>query len=343
NNIVDYFSLRGAMWMKDNNRSDHFIYKEHINAAYFNISKESKKWDMQLGFRVENTVSKGNQISMDTVFTNEYTHFFPNVSLTYHINTKNDIGASYGRRINRPNYNSLNPFITFADSIDYVQGNPSLKAELNNNFELTYTYKKINTTLNYSHTVDAIKEVDKQNTATKASYITYENIKALYNIGIAINAPIMVQKWWTSNIYASLYNNHYKGFFGSDILDISATSVSLKINNSFTITKSLTAEITGSYDGSRSVDLRIHAPYYGIRVGVAKSILQQKGSLKFTLQSYNLNATVNTRYGNVDNSFMLRSDNRKVILSFSYRFGKLTVPKAKEHNSATEEKSRASG
>ncbi|HZI00640.1 MAG TPA: TonB-dependent receptor, partial [Flavisolibacter sp.] len=137
-NLVDYDrSFIKDQWERDIIRSNHFLYKENINAGYINFSKQVKKWSFQAGLRVENTIGEGNQVTTKTKFRRDTTNFFPTAYLSYAANQKHTVTLSYGRRINRPNYQDLNPFIFFLDTLSYRKGNIFLKPQLSHNMELS--------------------------------------------------------------------------------------------------------------------------------------------------------------------------------------------------------------
>ncbi|HEY0057803.1 MAG TPA: TonB-dependent receptor, partial [Flavisolibacter sp.] len=157
-NDANYDSIQYGQVAHDFRRSNHFIYEENINAAYANFSTPlSKKWSAQFGLRLENTNSKGRQLTTGKNFDRNYTQLFPTTYLQYKANDKNNFGINYGRRVRRPNYQSLNPFIRFIDRYTYSQGNPNLKPQLSNNIEVTHSWKTLlTTTLNYTATTDII-------------------------------------------------------------------------------------------------------------------------------------------------------------------------------------------
>ena len=129
-NNARYDSVRNGGIVPDLNRSNYFIYEENINAAYANLSSPlGKKWNGQVGLRLENTNAKGNQVTSREKFDRHYTQLFPTAYLQYKHNDKNSFVLNYGRRIRRPNYQSLNPFINFLDRYTYQQGNPNLKPQ----------------------------------------------------------------------------------------------------------------------------------------------------------------------------------------------------------------------
>ncbi len=343
NNRVDYLRQQRATWIKDS-RSNHFIYDENINAGYANASIETKKWNVQLGLRVENTQSKGTQITTDTAFKKRYTNFFPNVNVGYHLNDKNDINFSYNRRINRPDYESLNPFIFFLDSLTYQQGNVNLRPEFSNNFELSHVFNgKIITTLNYSRTNDVITQLLKQNTTEKLTYQTTDNVNTLDNIGIAVSAPIKIKKWWMGNIYMNVFNNHYKGVYQNDPLNVSVTSFLFNMTNNFIICKGLTAELSGFYRSKGAEGLFIINPIYTVNAGISKVILHNKGTIKLSARDifYTMKFSGSAKYSDIDTYLNGAQDSRVISLSFSYRFGNQKIAAARKRTTGkTEEENR---
>ncbi|RZK01810.1 MAG: TonB-dependent receptor, partial [Flavobacterium sp.] len=163
-------------WENDLGKSNNFVYKENINAAYLNFSTPlSKKISAQFGLRLENTITDGHSTgfryntainrfgNFDTSFNKNYTQLFPTAYFQYKANANNNFGANLGRRVRRPNYQSLNPFINFIDRYTFSQGNPNLKPSVSNNIELSHSWKnKITTTINYTSTKDIIESVIEQ-------------------------------------------------------------------------------------------------------------------------------------------------------------------------------------
>ena len=124
-NNAQYDSIKNGVIVRDVNRSNHFVYDENVNAAYINYSRPlSKKLSGQFGLRMEHTHSNGDQRTTGIVFKRDYVQLFPTVYIQYQPNTKNNYVLNYGKRIRRPDYQSLNPFVTFLDRYTYEQGNP---------------------------------------------------------------------------------------------------------------------------------------------------------------------------------------------------------------------------
>ena len=347
-NLVDYERQYLDKWIPDA-RSNHFIYDENINAAYVNVNKQLKKWSLQGGLRLENTNAKGYQVTNDSTFKRNFTNLFPNAFISYALNQKNTFTVSVGRRITRPNYQDLNPFTYFLDSLSYRQGNPYLLPQFTNNVELSHSYKgRLITTLNYSNTIDVISQILKQDNQTHIVYLTTDNVAKFINMGIAITAPVPVTKWWNLNLFTNIYNNHYKGVYNADPIDVSYTSFMMNVTNTFTIKQGFSLELSGFYRGKGIDQLTVNEPIYQMSVAGQKNIMKGKATVRanlrdpFAWQEYRGVTDYNGIYVKIHSRF----DVRQLTVNFTYRFGKNNqqVPPPRRRNSATQdEQSRVGG
>ena len=351
-NEVNYQRNDNGTWKPDN-RSNHFIYRENINAGYVSLNKKWKKWSAQVGLRVENTIAKGNQVTNDSGFTRNYTNLFPTGYVNYEVNKKHAFTLSYGRRIERPNYQDLNPFIWFLDSLQYRQGNPYLMPQYANNFELRHTLNgKFTTTINYTITDDVISQLLKQNTEKRITYLTTDNVARLKNIGVAINAPFSPVKGWNVNLFVNVFNNRYQGVYynsytgKNDPIDISYTSMLVNVSNNFSFKKGWSAELSGWYRGKTIEQLTISDPMYFMNLGAQKIVMKGKGTVRLNVRDpfHWQQFKGRTLYSDIDVKIFNRWDNRNVTATFSYRFGKSSVAQARRRTSGvTEEQNRAGG
>jgi len=351
NNEVEYQRNSATGWAKDD-RSNHFIYEENINAAYISINKKWKKFSAQTGLRMENTNAKGNQIKNDSTFTRNYTSLFPTAYLNYELNKNHILTLSYGRRIMRPNYQDLNPFIWFLDSLTYRQGNPYILPQYSNNFEIRHSFKNgLTTVINYTQTDNAISQLLIQPDLNKRiTFLTPDNVASQKNIGLAITAPAKISKWWNSNIFFNLYNNHFTGIHfnpikqKNDQIDVQYTSYLINITNNFTFKNGWSAELSGFYRAKGVDGLSLADHMYFMSIGGQKTIMKGKGTFRlnfrdpFHWQKY----SGTTRYSNIDVKVSNKWTNRSLSVNFSYRFGKTTVAQARRRTSgANDEDSRA--
>ena len=344
NNAV-YDSVNYGIKVRDIGRSNHFIYEENVNAAYVNFSRPiSKKIFGQLGLRVENTNTKGKQITTNQQFERNYTQLFPTAFVQYKINEKHTLGLNYGRRIERPDYEDLNPFILFLDRYTFQQGNPNLKPQFAHNVELTHTFKGfLNTTLNYTNTTDIINDVLEQDANKNETVIRKQNIARQRQYGISVSAGGQVTKWWTGNVYANVFNNLFKGVVNGDNVEIGATAAQFNVSNQFKFAKTWSAELGGFYTtGGADGVFRIR-DFGMLNMGISKQVLKGKGTIRLNVRDmlYTQKIRGDIRYSNIDASFQQRRDSRQVAVGFTYRFnkGKVNAQKRKT-GGASEEQNR---
>lgn len=336
-------------FINDEERTNRFVYTEQIAAAYTNISRQFKNGSVQIGLRAENTESDGNLVSGDKRITRSYLNFFPSVFINRSLGKKNDLGFSYSRRIDRPNYSNLNPFLYYLDPFTYSQGNPFLRPQYTNNFDLNYTYNKtINVGLNYSHTTDVMTELILPLNGTKKTYQTNDNLKTQNSYGITIYSPYTITKWWSGNVnfngfYLGFKSNNFAGGNGGNV-DNGQAAFTARSTQTLTFGK-FKAEITGDYRSSLKYGIYYLFPRYSMDAGVSRAFVNKKLTVKVALNDVfntlrnDLNSTA------LGNDFKIRqkSDTRVFRLNVTYNFGSTNIKARQIRSGAEAEKSRVSG
>jgi iron complex outermembrane receptor protein len=216
--------------LMDTLKSNLFNYKENINAVYINYNKPMKGWVFQFGLRVENTHSTGHSagfrkpagtyVAYDSTFDRNYTDFFPSAAITFNKNPMSQWNLTYSRRIDRPAYQSLNPFEFKLDEYTYMKGNTQLTPQYTNSFGISNTLKyKLVTSLNYSHVKDVFTQIIDTAEKSKA-FITQKNLATQDIFSLNISYPLQI-KWYSAFMNANTYYSHYKANFGTGrIVDV---------------------------------------------------------------------------------------------------------------------------
>lgn len=345
-NLANYFIVDAPAKNIDYNRSNSFDYEENIGAGYINFSKQIKKWGVQAGLRAENTAYSGkvygNPQRKDSSFTNNYTGVFPTLFLSYSQNEKNNWSFNYGRRISRPDYQSLNPFIYYIDPYTRGGGNPYLRPSYSHVFELSHSYKNwLNTTLNYSYDKDIIQSYFKQDSLVSTQMPG--NYGRRQNLSLGANAQLSVKKWYTfAGGFQAAYQNYRASLNGKEI-NMGIKSFSFQGQNQFNLGKNWSAEISGFYGAGFNEGVLLIDPLWQVNTGLSKKILKGKGNLKFAVTDiFNSGNAKGTGDFQVAKAFFTeKSDRQAATISFSYRFGKpiKTAPPRKT-GSASEEEGR---
>jgi len=335
-------------YITDDGKTNHFIYKENINAAYVNYSRQIKKWGLQAGLRAENTNAQGHQVGNttkpDSSFTKNYVNLFPTVYVNYEANKKNTFSINYGRRVDRPAYRDLNPFYYFLDEYTYAVGNTLLQPQFTDNIELSHTYNGfLTTTINYSKTNQVFSDVLKQITSERKTFQTKENIASKTNMGLALSAYFRATKFLTTNIYSNVVHDNYKGALDGGYLNVNNIMFFANISNQLKFKKGWSAEVSGFYR-SRGIESQIVIdPLWRLDAGLQKEVLKNKGTLKLSIRdifaSQNFSGYV--KYRDIDVYLKNQHDTRNTSLTFSYRFGKpLQNQQPRKTGGASDEQNR---
>ncbi len=346
-NDILFFNFLNGVNLFDPGRSNHFIYKENVNAAYVNFARSFAKFDVQAGLRLEQTNTTGDQVTTGEHFTRSYAYLFPSVFVNRKLSDKNTLSFSYSRRIDRPDYRQLNPFRIFVDAYTYVVGDPSLKPVLTNSFELGHTFdQKYSLTLSYVQSKEVITDVFVQDDATKISYQTPANLQDFDQVSLGVSVPVSVRKWLNSSINGSLYWNKYTSpFQGGDLLN-SSLSWDLNVNNSFVLgSKGWSAELSGFYQSRMAWGLFIIRDLAQVSAGIQKTSADKLSTFKLSVSDvfYTNHIAVIVQFQNQDWFTDRTWDSKALTLTYTQRFGKNTVQQARRRTSGIEEEKKRAG
>lgn len=327
-------------WQNDVRRSNQFVYDENVNAVYTNINKQFKNTSVQVGLRVEQTNSTGNLITNNEVVDRSYWDFFPTFYLQQTLSKNNQVGFSYSRRIDRPSYDALNPFVYYLDEFTYNKGNPFLNPQYTHNFEISYTFmQKYMLSINYSSVNDVITQVLLPDESKKALFQTNANLAKNVSYGANLNVPVKVFKWWDMNNNFNVFHLSFEApnLAGQD-LKTGKTSFQYKLQNTFVIVPGFTAELSANYESPIDYGTLSIGNRYFVDMGVSKSLFKKKASLKLALSdAFNTNdQEITSAYPGLKYDLYQKNDTQMGRISFSYRFGKNEIKPARRRSVGTE-------
>lgn len=347
-NTFNLYTVINGVDKLDVSRSNTFQYKENINSGYINYTTPlGKKINVQAGFRVENTHSTSlltrtdRTISPDDNIDRNYTDLFPSAAFTYAVNENNLFNLNYSRRIDRPNYNDLNPFEARVDELTYIKGNAFLRPQYTNTIQLTHTFKsRFITSVGYSEIKDFSAYIIDTTEKTR-TFISKQNLASQYIASLNSSATIDITKWWELYSSVNVYNSRYKANFGpGKEVDINITSYSLYAQNSFKLGKGFTGELTGIYNGPSVSAGTFKTKALGtMDIGLQKKIFQDKGTLKLSYTDVlnTLKWKAESIYGG---SYILahsRWESRQFRVNFTYRFGSNQIKEDRQHTPGSED------
>jgi iron complex outermembrane receptor protein len=349
NNTFDFFDYTNNIPVKDPSQSNSFVYTENVNAAYINYNRSFKdKWSLQAGLRTEQTNSEGDLTRADGIsqpddtVKRSYFDLFPSAAISYNLNDKNTFGLTYSRRIDRPTYQDLNPFENKLDQLTYEKGNAFLRPQYTDNIEISHTVKsKLITSLSYSYVKDYATQIT-DTTNGNATYVQQQNIASQQLYSFNMGSPLSPTKWW--NGYANIWYNYQqiKGAYNNVVVNISQTSdYGAYMQNSFTLGKDYTAELTGWFNGPGLEGTWQRKAMGGMEAGIQKLFLQKKATVRLSatdiLRTLKFRAT--SDYGGTNLNIYQYGEQQTIRLNFSYRFGSNQIKGARERKTGLESES----
>lgn len=287
-NDLDFYNVVAGEDFVDSTRTNEFEYYENINAGYINYNRQIKKFSLQLGLRAEHTVSQGELVVTTTQdydkIDRNYVNLFPSAALTYEVNPKNNLNLTYSRRIDRPSYQDLNPFEYRLDELSYMKGNVNLRPQMTHSLELAHTYSyMITTSLTYSRTEDFFTEIT-DTTEVQRSYMSPRNLGYQEYFGLNIGSPLPIAKWWNGYANVNVTQLHNRADFGENrVIDLRVASYSFYLQNSFTLSKTLSVEISGWYSGPSVWGGTFkNNPLWSLDVGMKKTFMSDRATLRLS-------------------------------------------------------------
>lgn len=346
-NTTDYYDKEGTSPVYDPALSNRFIYQENINAAYINGQRSWGRFSAQAGIRMEHTYingkQPGNAATKDTAFSRNYVSWFPSMAIGYKLDSagKKVLSFMINRRLSRPNYQSLNPFLAYKDNYSYSGGNPMLNPQFMNRYEIKYQHGQLLWTgLSYNDFRGVILPIT---TTEDSLYITRpgnyaKGIAFIWNIGLNVSPA----KWWTINSIVRLSRIGLRGA-NTEQLTPNTNILRWELNNFFTISPKLNAELTGYY---ASADMNGQTTttrgMYRANAAIQQKI-GEKGSIRLVMDDIFHSWVYHNRSMGLNQADFLQtseSGTQRVGIAFTYRFGKKAV-KGRKNNAMEEEKGRA--
>ncbi|RYY64330.1 MAG: TonB-dependent receptor, partial [Chitinophagaceae bacterium] len=357
-NNAQFFNVFGNSRPVDSTKTNRFYYEEYNNAAYVNGSRDWQKWSLQLGLRGEQTNIRTLQSKTGARFRNDYFQLFPSAFLNYKLRDDKVVGVSVSRRIDRPGYAQLNPFLFQVDATIYATGAPLLKPQLTWSYEASYTVKQLNFTLGYSHSTDPQSVVlsrildvipDFEIKPGQDSNITVQipvNLESSDYFGLTATLPWRVKPWWNLMGNVNVYYNHFNGNIGGAAVSNGSPAGNFRINNTFTFAKGWGAELNGNYYTGGRDGYSMNRPQTNISAGVQKTVLKGQGTVRLNVTDIfrsNYPGSTVTYEGRYVEVWHAVRDTRVGTLSFTWRFGNSKVQAARKRTTASEEERQRAG
>lgn len=324
--------------------SNRFIYNENVLAAYASLKGSfSEKLSYQAGLRGEFSDIVGNSVTLDQINKQDYFNLFPSVFVQQKVSDNYQIVYNANRRITRPNYRLLNPFVYYIDPLTSETGNPNLKPQYSTNFEMNHVIKGVyQLTLGYSVTEDAFMQVFIQDQEARTTTTFTDNFEQTRNANFRAIVPVEINKWWNTSNMAQVNYNQFQTPIGDDYLDVDQVSYMVRSQHNFTLPKGFKLEVMGMYLGPQIWGQGDIAGFGWVDAGVTKSVMKDK--LAISVNGTDIFRTqlikANVQFANIDTNFRQYRSNQGVRFTLRYNFAKGESFRVKSNSGSSEERNR---
>lgn len=343
---IRFDAKNGAVWQQDPGKTNHFIFDEYITAAYLNVSKKIKDYEFQMGLRAEHTHNKGNLLTGNITNNNDYLKLFPSLFASKKLGETQTINFSYGKRINRPSYEDLNPFIYYNSPYSFYQGNSFLRPELTNTFEFGYSLNdELLVSLNYSNTKDYFTYLTYLDDTTKISKETINNFRRYLSYGTSISLDKELADWWHVSGNLDVFYEEYTSFYRTRDFKNTLINVSGNLTNDFSFANNNAIVLTGIYRSPSIDGIKRNYARYRMDAGYKKSWMKKNLILKLAVRDvfYTYRKNGNNRIENLNVEFTNRGDTRVFSIDLTYKFGNQKLKSRKPTRGNEDELQRIKG
>ena len=344
NNLL---AFTGAEEQPDDTRTNRFVYRERVSAVYASVNRLVGKWSVQGGLRAEYSAVHGQSTDLLNRRINKpdtsYLNLFPTGFVQYRATQKSQFALNYGRRIGRPNYQDLNPFIYQVDPYTSQRGNPFLRPTYTHNAELSYTYNYASTLkLSYSRISDFATDVIRQDGL--AAYQNVANVGRVDALNLSVSAPYQVTKWWRTYLYGRATWNRFRGDVAPvgtgqrQSFDQRAFAFEGYMQHAFTLPKGYTTQVSGFWNAPTTQTIYRIGGLGALNLSIQKKVWLERGSITLVLDDV-LNTMRWKQAGEAGTqqfAIYRKWESRRVSLRFSYRFGSRDVKAARDRETGTE-------
>lgn len=324
--------------------SNRFIYQENVLAAYSSLKGDfSKKLSYQAGLRMEYSDVTGTSKTLNQINRQEYVNLFPSMFLQHKISDNYQVVYNLNRRITRPNYRLLNPFVYYIDPLTTEKGNPSLRPQYSTNLEMDHVFKGMyQFSLGYSVTEDAFMQVFEQDEEARSSTTFTANFDKTKNLNFQGVVPVELAKWWNTSNLVQVNYNKFKSLLGTAVLDISQVSYLVRMQHNFNLPKGFKFELIGIYLSPQIWGQGEIRGFGWVDAGVTKSLLKDKLSLSINggdlFRTQWIRASIN--FADIDTHIRQYRNDQSVRFTLRYNFSKGQDFRVNSNSGSSEERKR---
>ena len=349
-NDFQRYTMETAGRQLDRERSNRFVYREAIHAAYVNYNRQWKHLGLQAGLRAENTDMQGTStgsrwqagqyLPYDSVIGQNYLDLFPSLALNFSPSAAHQISLSFSRRIDRPNYQDLNPFEFKVDDYLVQKGNAYLRPQYTSGATLTYVHRqKLNTALGYSRVRNMVAWISDTTERSK-SVMTRENLASQEVLSLNVSYPFSFKSYSAFVNLNTTWSKFRADFGPGRTIREEAPGLTLYLQQSLRFAKTWTAELSGFYNAPSLQEGNMRVKGFGsVDAGVQTKLAGGKATLKLGVSDVfnTLQFRIRSSFAGQVLNYTSKMDTRQAKLTLTFRLGSSDVKSARQRNPGAEE------
>ncbi|MEL6812130.1 MAG: TonB-dependent receptor [Bacteroidota bacterium] len=345
-NQVSVDNLVDGIWVPDPTLTNKSELDETILAAYAASEYTiDDKTSMKAGVRYEYTDSKLDTDTQGTVVDRQYGIWFPSIFLNRKFGENLSMNLSYSKRITRPTFNDLAPFVIFFDPNTFLSGNASLQPAISNSVKYDLNFKSYFLSFQYTDQDESIANF-QESIDEETGRLIFEaaNLDYTRTFSIITGIPVKLASWWRTQNNATFVKQKVRAFYNGVPVEQDLGNFSFNSTHSFKINESFSAELSGFYNGPSFFGTAKYNEVYGINAGIQKKFGDKWGTLKFAitdiLDSVEFVGGTDLPEQNIRTNNTFDFLNRTFTLTYTRNFGNSELKSSRNRETGSEAERR---
>ncbi|MGC4100763.1 outer membrane beta-barrel protein [Ferruginibacter sp.] len=341
-NDVAVETLKQSNWVADSSLTSKYSLKEDIAAAYtaFSITA-SAKTSIKLGLRYEYTSSNLGSIKQKNIIDRKYGRFFPSIFVTQKVDDNNSFNFSYSRRITRPTFRDMAPFVIFIDPYTFFSGNSGLQPAFSNVFKVDYMLKSFVFSVSYTKENETIANFQPKISKDNKQIYAAENLDNIKTLNLSISLPFTVTKWWNMQNNLQGTWQQLNAVYDKGPFRVEQKNFGFNSSQNFTLPRNYSMELSGFYQSKGLFGAAVTKSMALVNFGVQKKFKDNKSKLRAAVDNifngYKLRAVTDIPSENVYNTVYLTFSFRTYKLTYTYNFGNNKLKDKRNRGTASDE------
>lgn len=348
-NDVVVGTFEGQDFIEDATLTDFSDLEERILAGYGSMEyKLSDKTSLQVGLRYEHTDSQLNSEKEGKVVDRVFGELFPTAYVSHRFNDSFGVNFSYSRRITRPTFNDMAPFVIFIDPNTFFAGNPAVQPAISNSVKFDFNFLSTILSAQYSVEDGTISRFqttfDEEN---ERLIFGAANLDQTKTFSLTLGLPITITNWWKMQNNFIYLNTNVTNTTEGNLFTLEQNTFNINSTQAFTIPKNISAEINLNYNSpsiTSIVGTAVLNAFYSINLGIQKKFKGKGGTLGFKINDlldsleWTFRSDLPDQNLNIINS--VDFFNRTFLITYSRNFGNSKLKSARERETGAEEEKK---